>query len=90
MLFDGERFCQLLEGPEAEVVALMRSISSDPRHAAVRVIFQGQTQAGRTSRHWLSGYCDAAELEAFDSIVGVPHEAALAAFLLVLKGADVE
>ena len=38
LLFDGERFCQLLEGGEAEVRGLMDRIAADARHTRVRVL----------------------------------------------------
>jgi Sensors of blue-light using FAD len=91
LLFDGERFCQLIEGAEHEVGALMQSIGRDPRHTNVRVLFSGPSPGGgHALRRWVSGYCDAIELEAFDGETGVRDADAVQAFLSVLQGADVE
>lgn len=38
LVFDGSRFGQLLEGPEAAVRALMERIRDDPRHIYVEVL----------------------------------------------------
>jgi Sensors of blue-light using FAD len=91
LLFDGERFCQLIEGAESEVGALMQSIGRDPRHTDVRVLFAGPSpRDGHALRRWVSGYCDPIELEAFDGEAGMRDADAVQAFLSVLQGADVE
>lgn len=90
LLFDGERFCQLIEGAEPEVRALLHNISSDPRHTGLRVLFAGQAPSGRTTRRWVSGYCDSHELEAFDAEPGPSEGTVLDWFLSVLHGADME
>lgn len=38
LLYNGRNFLQLLEGEEAELVALMLRISHDPRHSGVSVL----------------------------------------------------
>ena len=90
LLFDGERFGQLIEGAEADVQALLRSIEGDPRHTGVRVLFAGPSDTGRVMQRWASGYCDVSELEPFHAAVGLRDRAALDAFVTVLKGADIE
>ena len=90
LLFDGERFCELIEGAEASVRALLDSISADPRHSDVRVLFAGPATGGRTTKRWVSGYCESHELEVFDSAPGPGEGVVLHWFLSVLHGADVE
>ncbi len=90
LLFDGERFCQLIEGEEAPVRALLQNISVDARHTDVRVLFADQSPRGRTTQRWVSGYCDSHELEVFDSAPGPGEGVALDWFLSVLHGADME
>lgn len=90
LLFDGERFGQLIEGEEVPVRALLQNISVDPRHTDVRVLFAGQSPRGRTTQRWVSGYCDSHELEVFDSAPGPGGAMALDWFLSVLHGSDME
>lgn len=90
LLFDGERFCQLIEGAEADVRALAHNIWNDPRHADLRTLFAGPSRIGRTTQRWVSGYCDAHELEQFDAEAGPSDTHALDSFLAVLQGADME
>ena len=47
LLFDGEHFGQLLEGPEPDVTALMQRIETDPRHHQVTLLFSGPADAAR-------------------------------------------
>ena len=88
LLFDGEYFGQLLEGAEANVVALMKRIETDPRHRAITPLFDGPSEAPRHARAWRSGYCDAQQLGVFMVDDTLRGPAALAAFLAILQGAD--
>jgi hypothetical protein len=90
LLFDGERFCQLIEGGEPAVRALMDNISRDTRHTDVKLLFTGRSTGGLITKRWVSGYCDAHELEAFDSAPGPSDGRAFDWFLSVLRGADME
>ncbi|MEO8058027.1 MAG: BLUF domain-containing protein [Burkholderiales bacterium] len=90
LLFDGERFCQLIEGSEANVRALAHNIYKDVRHSSLRTLFTGPSAIGRTTQRWVSGYCEAHELETFDAESGPREVKALDAFLAVLQGADME
>lgn len=91
LLFDGERFCQLLEGSESTVQSMMRSIQRDPRHTAVRVLFAAPSTAATVMNRWASGYCDAQELDALDALDGPAesgHSSAVDKFIAVLNRAD--
>lgn len=90
LLFDGERFCQLIEGPRAQVDALMERIQADTRHTALLTLHSGESLGSRQPTRWVSGYCEAVELEPFERDPGLRGHAALDAFLRVLQGADVE
>ena len=90
LLFDGERFGQLLEGTEAEVQALMSRIALDRRHTHVTVLYAGASLTGRTMKRWASGYCDACAFESFDCETGLRDRPALDAVVSVLGGADLD
>lgn len=90
LLFDGERFCQLIEGEEPAVRTLMDNIAQDPRHTDVKLLFTGRSPSGPGTQRWISGYCDAHELEAFDTAPGPAEAIALDWFFSVLRGADME
>lgn len=88
LLFDGERFCQLIEGAEPDVLALTARIERDPRHKHLQLLHTGQCAAEQTTQRWASGYCDAHELDVFGAESGLRGAPALHAFKAVLKVAD--
>jgi hypothetical protein len=88
LLFDGERFCQLLEGGPVEVRALAQQIEADPRHADFAVLHEGLSGASRLRADWSSGYCDADDLDVLDGTAGLRGAAAMRAFLAVAARAD--
>lgn len=90
LLFDGERFCQLIEGDETAVRTLMDNIARDARHTDVKLLFTGRSPSGPSTQRWVSGYCDTHELEPFDATPGPAQGVALDWFLSVLRGADME
>jgi len=90
LLFDGEHFGQLIEGSEAEVTALMARIRADPRHTDIALLFSGVSGSPRHTRVWRSGYCEPQQLEALVRDAMLRGTVALATFMSLLVGADVE
>lgn len=92
LMFDGERFCQLLEGPPDEVTPLMQRITEDPRHTDVRLLHSGVANGARVATRWRSGYCEPSSFEAFDAgdASGPGSAAALDAFRHLLPLADLD
>lgn len=92
LLFDGERFVQLIEGPSERVRALTALLASDIRHGAFQPLIKGPSDARRYPG-WQAGY---AELDAVDRFVLEMAEAAgntpvmLAAFDRLVRSADLE
>lgn len=60
-------FAQVIEGPLAEIEALMKSINADPRHRGVFVVDRGPVPE-RAFEQWEMGFArrPRAELEAID------------------------
>ena len=90
LLFDGARFCQLIEGDEAEVRALLCNIVRDPRHSDMKILFEAETSAAKSTQRWASGYCESHELEALEAADGPRGQAALLAFVALLAHADLD
>ena len=65
LLFDGERFCQLLEGDPQTAQSLMRRIAQDARHCNVQLLLDRLEEAPRLLTQWRCGYADH---DAFDAI----------------------
>lgn len=93
LVFDGARFCQLIEGPRTQVVALAQRIQADPRHTGYRVLYEGEDgeaedSGGRLMHRWRTGYCETDELDAFDSPTPLDPALALATFVQRVPGWD--
>ncbi len=65
LLFDGERFCQLLEGDPDTAQTLMHRIAQDARHCNVQLLIDRLEETPRLMTQWRCGYADH---EAFDAI----------------------
>lgn len=88
LLFDGQRFCQLIEGPEPAVSALWRRIADDTRHRDVAVLLDRARPAPGQAAAWDYGYCGADDLDAFDPAAACTGLDALAAFEAIRAQAD--
>lgn len=88
LVFDGGRFCQLIEGAQPAVVALAQRIRQDPRHTSYRVLFEGVDDSTPVQWRWRTGYCEPDELDLFeDDSDGDPAQL-LAAFVRRLPNWD--
>lgn len=64
LVFDGARFCHVVEGPAWRVARLEVRMAADARHVDRRVLLRGAAEAPRWFSLWRSGFCAPAELEA--------------------------
>ncbi|MBC7598559.1 MAG: BLUF domain-containing protein [Polaromonas sp.] len=87
LIFDGMRFCQQIEGPRREVLALIQRILQDKRHIHVEIRRHGPLEARRFKRSAL-GY---AEVEDADVLAHMEHSdptQALDQFIALLPNLD--
>jgi Sensors of blue-light using FAD len=88
LLFDGHRFCQLIEGPTAAAQTLMDSIARDRRHTALEMLVDRPRSAPSAMTRWVPGFCAPDELDVFEGPQGLRGDDALAAFLDLVWRAD--
>lgn len=88
LLFDGERFAQLIEGAAADVRPLMRTIEVDLRHTDVRVLFAGQGLDVRLLPRWRTGYCEPTALDVFDATPEPSGRVTIDLFMRLVSQAD--
>ncbi len=69
LLFDGKRFCQLIEGPEDAVIRLCNRIEADLRHDHFRFHHQGTQQGPRRFAHWAMGYAPDPQRELIEALL---------------------
>lgn len=90
LLFDGERFCQLVEGAPDNVRELRANLLRDSRHTGMRVLLEEHSPAPPLKQRWASGYCDPHELEVLDGANALLGRPALEAFFALLARADLD
>jgi hypothetical protein len=80
LVFDGQRFCQHLEGPRGVVTRLMNRIGEDPRHDQIRVVYDGALQQRRYLRFDM-GFAQTEDPDDMAGIHALDGPLALARFL---------
>ena len=65
LLYRDERFMQVLEGNESDVMALYRTIAADKRHRGVYIVYQRPVKE-RTFHEWEMGFHDMEGITADD------------------------
>ncbi|MFM9915921.1 MAG: BLUF domain-containing protein [Rhizobacter sp.] len=88
LLFDGERFCQLLEGESAATLALMSNIERDPRHCRMNVIFHAVADQPRLMKLWQCGYCEHGSFDVVETAGLIDPADAISAFMRLLKTSE--
>jgi DNA polymerase III delta subunit len=88
LLFDGERFCQLLEGEPDTAQALMQRIERDKRHHNVKMLLDTLSAAPRMMTQWQCGYADHETFDAIDAAAARDPEKAAHTFLKLLPTCD--
>lgn len=79
LVFDGQCFCQLVEGPGPKIVDLRRRLERDPRHRAMRVLQFGLATERRFAS-WRLGYAYTADPSAISRLGAIGDAEAVAAF----------
>lgn len=89
LVFDGQRFCQHLEGPAAAVEALMGRIAADERHSEVRIAYEGPLAERRYQRFDM-GYAQADDPQEMEQLALRRGADALQQFLALRPSFDIQ
>ena len=87
LLFDGRRFCQLLQGPARAVKSLTTQIACDRRHAQMSVLCDQPLAANAAESAWAFGHCHTINFGFFDAADGLGSEPVIVAFRQLMAGA---
>lgn len=71
LVFDGQRFCQYIEGPTPHIADLARRIERDPRHTDFSPQHHGPLWGARRFAQWSMAYALAPDLEPLDRLRGL-------------------
>jgi len=80
LLFDGYRFCGLLEGPSESVESMRKAIRFDKRHERINVLVDRVLREFGSPKRWVSGYCDSEDLDAIESLKGLSEAQVVATY----------
>ena len=89
LIFDGDRFCQYVEGPPAVMTALRERLDADPRHTRLEALLEGAFAGPRRFSDWRLGYVDVVGVDDLEALRGLDGDAAMAAFEQLLPHLDV-
>jgi Sensors of blue-light using FAD len=79
LIFDGERFCQYLEGEDAEVAQTFVAIGRDVRHDRVQVLLDAPADKLRFAR-WAMGFAVSDATALIETLESLPAGWVAAAF----------
>ncbi|MDR2299640.1 MAG: BLUF domain-containing protein [Comamonas sp.] len=88
LVFDGQHFCQYLEGPSSSVSSMLQSICEDHRHTDVMLQFHGPVDGERQFKGWAIAYAQSEQELALDKIANFEGREALALFRQLLPNLD--
>lgn len=89
LVFDGLRFCQQIEGPQKQVLALIERISNDTRHSNVTIFHHGPL-AERRFRSFSLAFTDAVDIEVLARMEKLDGQAGVTAFVDLLTTLELE
>ncbi|MBO9648266.1 MAG: BLUF domain-containing protein [Variovorax sp.] len=88
LVFDGMRFCQHFEGPPGAVQALLARLEADPRHMALRVLYDGALAQRRYQRFEM-GLAEVEDHEDLVDVDALEGRAALEYFIALRSRFDI-
>ncbi len=89
LIFDGMRFCEQMEGRQADVKAQLARIETDTRHFNLQVVHQGPL-AGRRFSRFSMGYTTLNDDDALALLETLRGQDAVDAFLGLLSSLDLD
>lgn len=89
LVFDGERFCQYIEGPAPAMQSLIEKLEVDPRHADFTPLhFERGAADDRRFPGWSMGYADVSGDHTIEGIAHLPADEALEKVQMLARELD--
>lgn len=88
LLFDGQHFCQYIEGEPRHVSALAANIRRDVRHTDFKTIYSDNLVGGRRFSSWRAGYPTELEPDALSKILCTSHDSMFASLMHLTSSFD--
>ncbi|MES2943024.1 MAG: BLUF domain-containing protein [Pseudomonadota bacterium] len=87
LIFDGQRFCQQLEGDRKAVLKLLERIREDPRHTQIEVLHHSALAERRFRRFGLA-YTMVEDIDTLARLEQLDGQAAVDAFVALISTLD--
>ena len=88
LLFDGQHFCQCIEGETEQVNQLCQNIKRDDRNVDFKVIFLSAVVDIRTFSNWRAGYPMECAISAMSHVIDAPQDKVLSIFMQTTASFD--
>lgn len=88
LLFDGQHFCQCIEGEIAHVNQLSENIKKDSRNVDFKVIYLDTTKDTRSFSNWRAGYPMECAPGVMSNAIDAPQDAVLNVFMRMTASFD--
>ena len=88
LIFDGQRFCQQLEGTSNDVLALIERIAQDPRHTKVELLHHAPLPE-RRFRSFNLGYAEVDAEDTLGQLESLAGQPAVDAFMAMIPTLDI-
>ncbi len=77
LIFDGDRFCQFIEGPPTEIDGLVERLQADPRHVEFTTLIRDTLAHERLYPYWSMAYAALQGGSYLNDLLNRPAEEAL-------------
>lgn len=77
LIFDGDRFCQFIEGPPTEIDGLVERLQADPRHVEFTALIRDALAHERLYPYWSMAYAALQGGSYLNDLLNRPAEEAL-------------
>jgi hypothetical protein len=88
LLFDGQRFCQCIEGETDQVNQLIEKIKRDERNVDFKVIYLNTTEDTRRFSNWRAGYPMECTLGVMTDVIDAPQDKVLDVLIRMTRSFD--
>jgi hypothetical protein len=88
LLFDGQRFCQCIEGQTDQVSQLSENIKKDKRNIDFKVIYLNTAEDTRKFSNWRAGYPMENTLSVMSDVIDAPQDKVLDVFMRMTNSFD--
>lgn len=90
LVFDGERFCQYVEGPPDQVQALVEAIAQDKRHVDFTLLLHLKHEVCRRFHKWSMAYALVDDAEVLENVATQPGDSVLEKFQELIPMLDTD